>query len=70
MDRLVACGVIVTLIGVAGLAWCILRAMGLRKSGLQGKPLADGLQKLIPINMASVLVSMVGLALVLIGRLF
>ena len=69
MDWLVIPGVIVTLLGVCGLAYCIFRANQLRTSGMEGDPLAQELQKLIPINLASVFLGAIGLAMVLVGRL-
>lgn len=69
MEWLVPPGVVVTLLGVAGLGYCIFRAFGLRRSGLEGEELAAELQKLIPINMGSVFVGAIGLGMVLIGRL-
>ena len=70
MDWLVIPGVFVTLLGVAGLGYCIVRAVALRRSGLDGEALAAELQKLIPVNMGSVFVGAIGLIMVLIGRVF
>lgn len=69
MEWLVYIGAVVTLLGVAGLGWCIWRAYLLRRGGLEGEPLAAELQKLIPVNMISLLVGVIGLAMVVVGRL-
>lgn len=69
MDWLVYPGVFMTLLGVAGLAYCMLRANKLRTAKLEGEPLATELAKLIPINIASLFLGVVGLAMVLVGKL-
>ena len=69
MDVLVIPGVVVTLIGIGGLAYCIVQANKTRTSGLEGEELVAQLQKLIPINLASVCIAAMGLAAVTIGLL-
>lgn len=69
MDWLVIPGVVITLLGVGGLVWCMVRANKLRAAKLEGEPLATELAKLIPVNIASLFLGVVGLAMVLVGRL-
>lgn len=69
MDWMIYPGAAVTLAGIGGLAYCIWKANRLRTSGLTGEPLARELQRLIPINIGSVFVSAIGLAMVVIGKL-
>ncbi|MCP5074723.1 MAG: hypothetical protein GY947_15720 [Rhodobacteraceae bacterium] len=69
MDYLIIPGVIIALLGVAGLGYCIFQANKLRHSGLEGEELVGKLSTLIPINLASVFVATIGLAAVVIGIL-
>ena len=50
MDWMVWPGAGVAVLGLAGLAYCILTARKLRDSGLEGEPLVGQLQRLIPIT--------------------
>lgn len=69
MDWLIVAGSIITLIGVAGLMWCGIRANKLRVEGLEGEELAAQLRTLIPVNVASLGFSGIGLAMVVVGIL-
>ena len=62
-------GAITTLLGVGGLAYCILSANSLRKQSLDTEEMTRRLQRLIPINLASVFVCAIGLMMVVMGRL-
>lgn len=69
MDKVVLAGIVVTLIGLAGLIWCMTKAYAAKKSGLEGEALTQHLQKLVAINLAAFFLSAIGLALVVIGIL-
>lgn len=69
MTWLIYLGAIVTLLGLAGLAYCIWKANGLRTSALIGDDMTAALQRLIPINLASVSTAGIGLAMVVVGIL-
>jgi hypothetical protein len=69
MDILIWIGTLAALAGVAMLAWCVARAMRLRKSGLPDDRLREGLQKVVLVNMAALGVSAIGLGLVVAGIL-
>lgn len=60
-------GAALSLVGVAGLVWCIVLAFKARKSGLPDDQIRQRLQKVVAINLAALAVSFVGLMLVLIG---
>ncbi len=66
-DILVWSGSAVTLAGLAVLIWCILRVARIRKSGLEENALRDALQRIVPINLGALLLSVMGLMLVVIG---
>jgi hypothetical protein len=69
MDILIWAGTVAALAGVAMLAWCVARAMRLRKSGLPDDALRAGLQKVVLVNMAALGVSALGLSMVVAGIL-
>lgn len=69
MQSLIWIGAILSLMGVAGLVVCILRALRLRKSGLPDEAMRAGLQKVVMINVIALGVSALGLMMVVMGIL-
>jgi hypothetical protein len=67
MQALIWGGAALSLLGVAGLAYCILRAMRLRKAGLPEDAARVELQRLVTINLAAMGVSALGLMAVVLG---
>ncbi|WP_050523165.1 hypothetical protein [Pseudorhodobacter wandonensis] len=67
MDVLIWIGAAVSLIGVAGLAWCIWMALRARNSGLPDEEIRSALQKVVIYNMGALGVSALGLMLVVLG---
>lgn len=58
-----------TLIGVAGLGYCVQRALRARRSGLDDPAMRAELQRVVAFNMAALGFSALGLALVVAGIL-
>lgn len=69
MQGLIWAGAALTLVGLAGLIWCILRAARAKRSGLDDAAMRAELQKVVTINLAAVGVSALGLAAVVAGIL-
>lgn len=69
MQALIWVGAAMTLLGVAGLGYCVLRAIRARRSGLEDSAMRAELQRVVAINMAALGVSALGLALVVTGIL-
>lgn len=67
MAAMIWIGAVVTVIGVAGLAYCVLAAMRLRKSGKPEEEMRGALQKLVAINLAAFAIAALGLMAVVIG---
>jgi hypothetical protein len=63
MNNLVWIGSGITLIGLVGLVWCILRALGARSAGLDELEMRATLQKVVLVNMAALGLSALGLVL-------
>jgi hypothetical protein len=67
MEILIWVGAAVSLVGVAGLAWCIVLALRARNSGLPDDAMRQALQKVVIYNMAALGISAIGLMLVVFG---
>lgn len=67
MGGLVIGGSVLTLAGVAGLAWCVLTAMKARRAGLEGEAMAAVLKRVVVVNMAALALSGLGLMAVVFG---
>jgi len=69
MQAMIWIGAALTLLGVAGLGYCILRASRARRSGLDDAAMRAELQRVVAINMAALGLSALGLAAVVSGIL-
>jgi hypothetical protein len=67
MDVLIWIGAGVSVAGLAGLVWCILRILKARKAGLSDEELRAELQKVVPMNTGALLLSVLGLMIVVMG---
>lgn len=69
MENLIWIGALVTIVGLAGLVWCILVVARARKDGLDGADMQARLQKVVAVNMGALFLSAVGLMMVVVGIL-
>lgn len=69
MQALIWAGTIMTLIGVGGLGYCVLRTVRARRAGLEEAAMRAELQRVVTINMAALGISALGLAAVVAGIL-
>lgn len=69
MDWLIWGGATVSLLGLAGLFWCILIVVRARRAGLDDAEMRKRLAKVMPLNMAALLLSALGLIMVVVGIL-
>ena len=67
MEILVWIGAAVSLLGLAGLLWCILRVARARRAGLEDDALRAEVQKVVPLNMGALMLSVLGLMMVILG---
>lgn len=67
MQALIWAGAALTLLGVAGLVYCVLRALKVRRAGLSDDALRAELQRVVLINLGALGVSVLGLMLVVLG---
>lgn len=69
MQVLIWAGAALTLVGLIGLAYCILRAARAKRAGLDDAAMRAELQSIVVINLAAVALSALGLAAVVTGIL-
>jgi hypothetical protein len=67
MEAMVWSGAAVSLLGVAGLGYCVVLALRARNSGLPEEDVRKALQKVVVYNMGALGVSALGLMLVVLG---
>ena len=69
MEILIWIGSILSLLGLAGLLWCIKTILRAKKAAVSDEELRMSLQKVVPFNMAALFLSAIGLMLVILGIL-
>lgn len=67
MDWLIWIGAIISFAGLAGLMGCILRVWKAKRSGMDDDALRDVVRKVVPLNMAALMCSVIGLMMVILG---
>lgn len=67
MQALIWGGTGLTLLGVAGLVWCIVLAVRARREGLPDDQVKARLQRIVALNLGALAVSALGLMAVVIG---
>lgn len=67
MEYLIWAGAIVSLIGMAGIFYCIFLALKAKRADLEEAEMSARLQRVVVLNMAALLFSMVGLMMVVAG---
>ena len=60
-------GAALSLLGLLGLIWCILRVNKARKAGLSEDDLRAAVQAVLPWNLGSLFLSVLGLMVVIVG---
>ena len=67
MELLIWIGSILSILGLVGLFWCIKTVLTAKKNATTDEQLRDSLQKIVPLNMAALFLSAIGLMLVILG---
>lgn len=67
METLIWIGAAVTLLGLVGLIWCIVKVQRAKKRGLDDDALKAELQKVVALNLGALLLSAFGLMMVIVG---
>jgi len=66
-EMMVWAGAALTLAGLVGLIWCIVKVMRARRAGLTDEALRAEVQKILPLNLGALAISGLGLMLVVVG---
>lgn len=69
MENLIWIGALVTLVGLAGLIWCVMIALRAKRQGLDENAMKSKLQQVVAINMGALFLSAIGLMMVVVGIL-
>ena len=69
MEMLVWGGAAVSIAGLAGLVWCIVRVWRARRAGLSDDDLRAAIRAVLPLNFGALLLSVMGLMMVVAGVL-
>lgn len=67
MQALVWIGAAISVAGLLGLIWCIVKAMAAKRAGLDDTALRARLQRLVIWNMGALLLSILGLMMIVAG---
>lgn len=67
MEMMVWAGAALSILGLAGLIWSILRVMQARRRTSDDEELRAAVQAVLPYNLGALFVSVIGLMLVILG---
>jgi len=67
MEILIAAGAIISVVGLVGLLICIFKAAKIKKEGGTEEEMQTKLGPLIPLNLGSLFLSIIGLICVILG---
>ena len=66
-EMMIWVGAAISIVGLAGIVWCILRVAKARRAKLDDAAMRAVLQSVIPMNMGALFLSVTGLMLVAVG---
>ena len=67
LDALIWFGTALSVLGLLGLVYCILRVSRAKKADLSDAAMRAELKKMVPINLGALFLSMIGLMIVIVG---
>ena len=70
MDVLIWSGATLSLLGLIGLIYCIVRVAKARKANLSDEDLREEVKRVVPLNLGALFVSVFGLMMVVLGIYF
>jgi len=66
-DLLVWLGASLSLLGLLGLGWCIIKVSSAKRAQLDDEAMRAVLRKVVPLNMGALFLSVIGLMMVIMG---
>lgn len=70
MGVLIWGGAAITILGFAGIVWSLVAVLRARRAGLSDEELRARVGRMMPVNFAALMLSVLGLMLVVLGILF
>lgn len=70
MGWLIWVGTFISVVGLAGLMLSVVKVFKLREQGLPDEEMRDAIQKVMPLNLGSLFLSVIGLMVVMLGIFF
>ncbi len=67
MEMLIWPGAVLTVLGLAGLFWAIVKVARAKRAGIEETALRAVLQKAVAINLGALAVSAIGLMMIVVG---
>jgi len=67
IDMVIWGGAAISVLGLVGLVWCILRVMRAKRASLSDEEMRAVLQRTLPLNLGALFLSVIGLMLVIVG---
>ena len=67
MELLIGIGALISVIGIAGIVWSIVKVRRARKIAIDDADLRARIQAVIPLNLGAFLLSVLGLMCVVVG---
>lgn len=68
-EILIWAGAAISLVGLVGLVWCIVRVTGAKRAKLGEEEMRAVLQNVLPLNLGALFLSVIGLMMVVVGIL-
>jgi len=66
-EMIIWAGAAISVLGMAGIIWCIVRVARAKRAKLGDEEMRATLQSVIPVNMGALFLSVIGLMLVAVG---
>ena len=66
-EMIIWAGTAISVLGLLGLVYCIVRVSRARRAGLEDAQMRDELKKVVPLNRGALFLSVIGLMMVIIG---
>ncbi|KEJ90182.1 hypothetical protein [Sulfitobacter donghicola] len=66
-DIIVWVGTALSLLGLLGLVYCIIRVSRAKRSGMDDSEMREELKKVVPLNLGALFLSVIGLMMVIMG---